>query len=292
MEHPRNVKKRTPCSLRLSLVFFLVAATLSCNLLADPLLIGIFPRRDAVVTTKLFRPLSRYLEEKLQRPVRLELSPNYNVFLERLKKRQYDLVHLNQYEYINAHEELDYVAIAQNEEFGEKTIRGAIYVRRDSGIENIDQLRGKKILFGGGPRAMMSYIVPTYLLRQAGLQADDYEEFYAVNPPNAVLATYLKQADAAGAGEVVRRLPIVRNKIAVDELNVIAVSEPLPHLPWAVKKELKEDLKSQIKSLLLGLHESPRGKEILRRARLSALNPADDKDYNTHRVIVDAIYAR
>ncbi|MBV2096444.1 MAG: hypothetical protein KUF80_16240, partial [Candidatus Thiodiazotropha sp. (ex Codakia orbicularis)] len=69
MEHPRNVKKITPCSLRLSLVFFLVAATLSCNLLADPLLIGIFPRRDAVVTTKLFRPLSRYLEEKLQRPV-------------------------------------------------------------------------------------------------------------------------------------------------------------------------------------------------------------------------------
>ncbi|MET0068885.1 MAG: phosphate/phosphite/phosphonate ABC transporter substrate-binding protein [Candidatus Thiodiazotropha sp.] len=292
MEHPRNVKKIKPCSLRFSLVFFLVAVTLSCDLFADPLLIGIFPRRDAVVTTKLFRPLSRYLEEKLQRPVRLELSPNYNVFLERLKKRQYDLVHLNQYEYINAHEELDYVAIAQNEEFGEKTIRGAIYVRGDSGIENIDQLRGKKILFGGGPRAMMSYIVPTYLLRQAGLQADDYEESYAVNPPNAVLATYLKQADAAGAGEVVRRLPIVRNKIAVDELNVIAVSEPLPHLPWAVKKELNEDLKSQIKNLLLGLHETTRGKEILRRARLSAFNPADDKDYNTHRIIVDAIYAR
>lgn len=292
MEHSRNVKKLRFCSLRLHLVFFLIAATLSCNLFADPLLIGIFPRRDAVVTAKLFRPLSRYLEEKLQRPVKLELSPNFNVFLERLQERRYDLVHLNQYEYINAHEELDYVAIVQNEEFGEKTIRGAIYVRRDSGIENIDQLRGKKILFGGGPRAMMSYIVPTYLLRQAGLQADDYEESYAVNPPNAVLATYLKQADAAGAGEVVRRLPVVRNKIAVDELNIVAVSEPLPHLPWAVKNELEEDLKSQIKSLLLGLNETPQGKEILRQARLSAFNPADDKDYNTHRVIVDAIYAR
>ncbi|MES9993115.1 MAG: phosphate/phosphite/phosphonate ABC transporter substrate-binding protein [Candidatus Thiodiazotropha sp.] len=278
--------------MRIQIVFLLIAATVSFNVIADPLLIGIFPRRDAVVTSKLFRPLSRYLEEKLQRPVKLELSPNFDVFLERLRQRRYDLVHLNQFEYIKAHEELDYIAIVQNEEFGEKSIRGAIYVRRDSEIKTIDQLRGKKILFGGGPRAMMSYIVPTYLLRQAGLQKGDYQESYAVNPPNAVLATYLKQADAAGAGEVVRRLPVVRNKIDVDELSLIAVSEPLPHLPWAVKEELDDDLKSQIKSLLLGLKESPQGQIILRQARLSSFNPADDSDYNPHRIIVDTIYAR
>ncbi|MEW8505463.1 MAG: phosphate/phosphite/phosphonate ABC transporter substrate-binding protein [Candidatus Thiodiazotropha sp.] len=278
--------------MRVHILFLLIAATLSSTVVADPLSIGIFPRRDAIVTAKLFRPLSRYLEEKLQRPIKLELSPNFNVFLKRLQERRYDLVHLNQYEYINAHEKLGYVAIAQNEEFGEKTIRGALYVRRDSGIESIEQLRGKKILFGGGPRAMMSYIVPTFLLREAGLQTGDYQESYAINPPNAVLATFLKQADAAGAGEVVRRLPVVRDKIAVEELAVIAVSEPLPHLPWAVKEEMEDSLKTRLKNLLLGLSDTPQGKEILRQARLSSFNPADDSDYNSHRVIVDAIHTR
>ncbi|MEJ2619262.1 MAG: PhnD/SsuA/transferrin family substrate-binding protein [Candidatus Thiodiazotropha sp.] len=97
--------------------------------LADSLLVGIFPRRDASVTSKLFRPLTQYLQKHLNQPVRLELSPTFDVFLKRLKERRYDLVHLNQFEYINAHDELNYHVIAQNEEFGERTIRGAIYVR-------------------------------------------------------------------------------------------------------------------------------------------------------------------
>ncbi|MEW8026444.1 MAG: PhnD/SsuA/transferrin family substrate-binding protein [Candidatus Thiodiazotropha sp.] len=290
MEHRDRVKRFSTGTLKACLLFLLIAANLFTSVMADPLLIGIFPRRDAVVTANLFRPLSRYLQEQLQRPVKLELSPNFDVFLERLQQRRYDLVHLNQFEYINAHEKLGYEALVQNEEFGEKTIRGAIYVRGDSGIKQLEQLRHKKILFGGGPRAMMSYIVPTYLLRRAGLEAGDYQETYAINPPNAVLSTYLKRADAGGAGEVVQRLPVVTNKINVDELTVIAVSEPLPHLPWAVKEEMVDGLKMKIRNLLLNLKASPRGKEILRQARLSAFNPVDDKDYDSHRAIVDAIH--
>jgi phosphonate transport system substrate-binding protein len=292
MEHCRRVNRFRLCSLRICIIVLLIASCLNGNALADPFLIGIFPRRDAAVTAKLFRPLADYLEEQMKRPVELELSPSFDIFLERLKTRRYDLVHLNQFDYINAHEHFGYIALVQNEEFGEKTIRGAIYVRRDSGIQRLEQLRGRKILFGGGPRAMMSYIVPTYLLQQAGLEAGDYQESYATNPPNAVLATYLRQADAGGAGEVVQRLPIVSSKINIDELAVIAVSEPLPHLPWAVKQELDNDLKARITRLMLGLKESQRGRDILRQARLSAFNPVSDRDYDSHREIIDAVHAR
>ncbi|MCG7925084.1 MAG: phosphate/phosphite/phosphonate ABC transporter substrate-binding protein [Candidatus Thiodiazotropha taylori] len=258
---------------------------------ADPLVVGVFPRRDAAVTAKLFRPLAQHLEKQLDRKVKLELSPTFEVFLKRLKERRYDLVHLNQFEYINANKELDYIVIAQNEEFGERTIRGALFVRKDSGINDTSQLKDKKILFGGGPRAMMSYIVPTYLLRQRGLMEGDYTETYASNPPNAVLATFQKQADAGGAGEVVARLPLVKKKIDVSEMTTLAVSEPLPHLPWAVKQEMDEDLKGKITDLLLGLKNSPEGKKILKSARLSAINPASDAEYDSHRMIIDFVYA-
>jgi phosphonate transport system substrate-binding protein len=276
-------------SLKFFLLLLLISANFYTSAMADPLLVGIFPRRDAIVTANIFRPLTRYLEEQLRHPVKLELSPNFDVFMQRLHQRRYDLVHLNQFEYINAHERLGYDALVQNEEFGEKMIRGAIYVRRDSGIEQLEQLRGKKILFGGGPRAMMSYIVPTYLLRQAGLKAGDYHEVHAINPPNAVISTYLKGTDAGGAGEVVQRLPMVTKKVDVNELSVIAVSEPLAHLPWAVKQEMDNDLKIEIKNLLLGLKTTEKGKQILKQARLSAFNPVDDKDYDAHRAIVDTI---
>jgi phosphonate transport system substrate-binding protein len=257
---------------------------------AEPLVMGIFPRRDAAITAKLFLPLSRYLERKLGVPVSMEMSPDFNAFLSNLKQRRYDLVHLNPFDYISAYDDLAYEALVQNEEFGEATIRGAIYVRKDSGIRQLTELKGKKILFGGGPRAMMSYIVPTYLLRQAGLTKKDYEEVYAINPPNAVLATYLQHADAAGAGEVVRRLPVVTSKIDVRQLELIAVSRPLPHLPWAVRQEMPAELKQKLKRLLVDLKYSEEGRNILKQAQLSAFYPVTNKDYDPHRRIVEAVY--
>jgi phosphonate transport system substrate-binding protein len=220
----------------------------------------------------------------------MELSPDFDSFLKNLKQRRYDLVHLNPFDYLSAHTDLAYDALVQNEEFGEATIRGAIYVRHDSGIRELSELKGKVILFGGGPRAMMSYIVPTYLLQKAGLSKDDYKASYAINPPNAVLATYLKRADAGGAGEVVRRLPVVSKKIDVSQLDIIAVSEPLPHLPWAVKREMPVEIKQRLQDLLVGLKQSEEGRKILKQAHLSALNRVDDEDYDAHRAIVDSVY--
>jgi phosphonate transport system substrate-binding protein len=292
MKKPNRSRSRNlwHTCLQMPLLVLLLSGMLSYAF-ADPLLVGIFPRRDAATTAKLFQPLAEYLEKALGRPVSLEMSPNFDTFLKRLSERRYDLVHLNPFDYVKSHDSLQYDAIVQNEEFGEKTIRGAIYVRHDSGIRQLQELRGKKILFGGGPRAMMSYVVPTYLLRKAGLEQADYQVSYATNPPNAVLATFLKQADAGGAGEVVRRLPIVTSKIDVGQLDVIAVSEPLPHLPWAVKRELPTNLKDKLRNLLINLKETPEGIRILEQARLTAFNPVQDQDYDIHRAIIDTVYA-
>jgi phosphonate transport system substrate-binding protein len=277
--------------VRLLLLLMILFCSVIANA-AEPLVMGVFPRRDAAITAKLFRPLSRYLERKLSVPVSLEMSADFDTFLSHLKQRRYDVVHLNPFDYISAHDDLAYDALVQNEELGEATIKSAIYVRKDSGIRKITDLKGKKILFGGGPRAMMSYIVPTFMLQQAGLTKHDYQEVYAINPPNAVLAIYLRRADAGCAGEVVRRLPVVSSKIDVDQLEVIAVSRPLTHLPWAVKQEMPPELRQRLRSLMINLKHSQEGRKILDQARLSAFNPATNEDYDPHREIVEAVHGR
>lgn len=293
--HARTPIQHTNLGVRIPIVWLLVPLLVCWSMLsvaADPLVMGVFPRRDAVTTAKLFRPLSQYLEQELGIPVLMEMSSDYESFLVNLKRRRYDLVHLNPYDYISAHKDLAYDALVQNEEFGEASIMGAIYVRRDSGIKQLSDLKGKRILFGGGPRAMMSYIVPTYLLQQAGLTKQDYQQSFAINPPNAVLATYLRRTDAGGAGEVVRRLPLVTSKIDVKQLEVIASSQPLPHLPWAVKQEMSAELKQRLLTLLTNLKRSEEGRNILKQARISAFNPVNDLDYDTHREIVESVYGR
>jgi ABC-type phosphate/phosphonate transport system substrate-binding protein len=56
--------------------------------------------------------------------------------------------------------------------------------------------------------------------------------------------------------------------------------------------EMDVSLKSRIKELLLDLKHSTRGQEILQQARLSAFNPVSNRDYDSHRTIIDAVNAR
>ena len=166
----------------------ILAVVLSVNLLIGPtavysqpdppLIIGVFPRRNAALTMHLFTPLARYLEDQLGRPVKLRTSANFYTFLRSLNPRRFDLVHLNQYQYIRAHDAYGYEAIAQNEEFGESSIKSALFVRKGSGIESLSQLQGRRIIFGGDRTAMMSYILPTFLLR--ALAMDDLERAEAL----------------------------------------------------------------------------------------------------------------
>lgn len=254
-----------------------------------PLILGVFPRRDPQITIRMFAPLAEYLESQLGRPVTLETAPAFTVFWERMEARRYDIVHFNQYHYVMARKALGYDVLVQNEEFGQDTIRGALYVRRDSGIVSLEQLRGRKVMFGGGTDAMMSYLVPRYLLLEAGLKRGDFEEVFASSPINAVLATHLGHADAGGAGDVVSSLRVVRERIDVNELEQIAVSEPMAHLPWAVKRETPQPLRDAIRSALLDLNTIPAGRDILSRAGLTGLRPVTDDAYEIHRRIADRV---
>ncbi len=258
---------------------------------AKSLVIGIFPRRDPALTVRLFKPLKNYLEQQTPYKFTLETSPDFDAFRKNLQQRRYDLVHFNQYHYVKAHDNLNYDLLVQNEESGEKYIRGGVYVRKDSGIDSLQQLRGKSILFGGGKEAMMSYIVPRYLLAKAGLQPSDFKSLFTTNPPNSILATYTRQVIASGAGEMATRLPVVTRKINVSELKALAVSEEMAHLPWAVKRELASDITQRIRHLLLTLKNSESGRKILQAAKLTAFNAVADEDYNLHREIIDYVEA-
>ncbi len=288
-------------ALYIQIIFFFLSLSCSTTLYSenidkisitssiDPIIIGIFPRRDPAITMRLFTPLAENLEKKLNHPIQLKTAANFKMFLRMLRERQFDVVHLNQYHYIQAHKELEYDLLVQNEEFGEANIRGAIYVHADSGIETIQQLRGKKILFGGGKSAMISYIVTTFLLRQEGLEMGSYKELFASSPPNAILSVYLRQVDASAAAEIGIRLPIVTNRIDTKKIKLLAVSEPLPHLAWAVKRELNDKLKQQLQVIMLAMKETEAGRKVLKQAHISAFNDANDEDYDIHRQIIKQV---
>lgn len=273
----------------LGLVCLLLSASVFAQDQQAPLIIGVFPRRSVQTTTELFTPLAQYLSRKLNREVRLETTHDFASFWEQVERKRYDLVHYNQYHYLRSHKELAYRVIAQNEEFGQSRIASAIVVRSDSGISSLQDLRGKKIVFGGDRFAMQAYIAASYLLRQAGLKPGDYFEQFALNPPKAAIATYYQQAVAAGTGDHVLQLPLVEKEIDTSKMKYLAIGQPLAHLPWAVKAELPVALADQITSLLTSLRQSAEGQVLLQQLLLTNILPATDSDYNEHRHIIKTV---
>jgi phosphonate transport system substrate-binding protein len=287
---PMNIfKQRHLLCLLTVVVLIFPMQVMSNEATSNKLKLGVFPRRNPIVTTRMFTPLVQYLSEKLRVQVVLDTPKDFQSFYDNVKHGEYDLVHYNQYDYLKSHKEFGYQVIAKNIEFNESTIAGAIIVRKDSNINSVLDLKGKKIIFGGGKQAMQSYIVAKYLLLSGGLKPDDFEEVFSTNPPNAILAAYYKQADAAGAGDKVLQLKIVKNQIDINEMKYLVRGEQLAHLPWAVKPSLGKAMVKRIKSLLLDLAKTGHGKAILKRMHLNGFANATDKDYDPHRKIINLV---
>ena len=279
----------------ISLLWLIVTAVAASGAQAaqaaqDPLIMGIFPRNKATETTTMYTPLANYMSERLGRKVILVTSKDFDSFWKGVVEHKYDIVHYNQYHYI--HSAQAYKVIAHNQEFGKDAVAGALYVRKDSGITTVAQLRGRTIIFGGGKDAMLSYIAPRFLLMQAGLKETDFKTEFAVNPPNTLLALYNKQADAAGGGDILIDFPVVKNAINTEELKLLAATEPLLFLPWAVKRSMPAKLAESIQSIIVNLGSDDAGKVVLKAAMTTGMGKAEDKDYDPHRKMTTAVFGK
>jgi phosphonate transport system substrate-binding protein len=132
-------------------------------------------------------------------------------------------------------------------------------------------------------------MAPRYLLAQAGLGKHDYKTMFSKKPSNALFATYYGQADASGIGDIALKLPMIKSRFDASEIRILARSEPLPHLPWAVNSQLRPAQVSAIETALFRLNDDPRGKAILAAAGMTAIRPATDAEYDLCRRIIKLV---
>lgn len=274
---------------RLVILVLLSLFLLPGRLLAgEELVIGIFPRHNYTETFAMFNPMAKYLASKTGYKVRLETARDFASFWDNVAQKRYDIVHVNQYQYLISHRDFHYQIILKNEEFGESTIASVIMVRKDSGINTLKDLQGKTVIFGGDKTAMMSYLLPRHMLHQAGLRDGSYRSEFARNPPNALMAVSIGRADACGIGDAIPKQRNLAQRINLDELRILARSESFPHLAWAVKEDMTAEVRSRVQAALLTLHDDEEGKKILERAKLSGLQKAVHAEYQPLMKYIEA----
>ena len=254
---------------------------------------AIFPRRIPQVTRKAFQPLANHLQSALKRPIDLITPTTYKEFWAGIKQGKYDIVHYNQYHYIESNSKFGYQAIVANEEGNSRTISGAIYVKSAKrGINTLPDLKGKTIIFGGGKKAMVSYIATTALLKKAGLKKNDYKVVFSKNPPFAIVDAFMNKGEAAAAGAHLLNSKSIKKRIGtqgISKMRILAVGNPITHLPWAVKADMPIKLREEIRNSMISLKASEKGKQILKAAMVTDFYSVSDRDYDRSRELIQYV---
>ena len=213
---------------------------------------------------------------------------------------QVDVGWLAPFAYVLAHDKNNAQVILASVRQGSKTYRSQIIVRADSGINSIDQLRGKKFAFVD-PASASGFLFPNAMLAKMGL---DYKTFFsdtifAGGHDKVVIAVYNKQVDGGATfGQNVDSGPptdartLVTSTLA-DVLQVvkpIATTDPIPNDTVSVRNGLDASLVKLITDGLLYVQSTPDGKKALKDLYgIDGLSPAADGDYNVVRDAAKAL---
>ena len=252
----------------------------------DPITFGVFPRWNAQITVRDFTPLATLLGNELGRPIRIETDKDFESFMRRVYAREFDIVHLNQLQYLRASKVANYRAIAKMCDNPKCTIKAIIITRRETKLTKVSDLKNKTIAFGD-PSAMVSYVLAKSLLLESALEPSEYKTMFTKNPPNALLAVYNGEADAAGVSLSVFQRPEIRQRIDIHQLRTLAESRPIPHLPVAVRGDMDALLVHRLQQILTGLTKTQDGREALRKIGIERFEAADDNQYAIVRSLME-----
>jgi len=286
----------------LILTLFLSVVLLSgCEQPLDgpPIRIGYMNCNSEVETQKRFRPLTAYLEQQLGRPC--EAVPvDTQDFEPRFAAGDFTFTHGNSLLYIILRENygLQLIATEQRGQFGARTA-GSIIVRRDSPIKSLEDLKGKRMLFG--PQlAPTGYLAQYDLMLQAGFDPEVELDYYAIphgayKHEKVIYGVYFGDYDVAAAPSLDLELMTREGRIFADDFRVLAQSEIIPYCTFGAAKDVDPELVKQFRKALLDLTPETTVKidgevlKVLDSAWIDGFETLLDQDYDPIRAMAKRV---
>jgi len=217
---------------------------------------------------KAFACLDRLLEQKLQVPVELYTSANYDGVMEGLLDGELDAAPLGAGGYAGVYlrnpdavEPL--VAVQQLD--GALGYYSVLFVRADSSYQNLADLRGRSVMFTDR-NSTSGFLVPHYELRRAGYPLRHFGSFgFSGGHPEAVQSVLDGQFDAGvtwtsgignyeeghSRGNLHRMVRL--GDLDMNDIRILWSSDLIAEGPVVVRKSLPQEAKDIYKQLLMDL---------------------------------------
>ena len=241
---------------------------------------GVYQSEKATVMYRTFTPvlesLTEAMEAKLQRPVdvKLVIFNNYQEGIESLVAGRVDFVRFGPASYITAKGMQPGIQLlAMETEGGDKRFKGAVVVRKDSSIQKLSDLKGKKFAFGDPNSTIGRYLIQAELVK-AGITSDQLAGFqYLGRHDTVVRAVEVGDFDAGSAmSNTIEKMNSKGN------LRIIATFDNVTK-PWVARKGLEKTTVDAIQQSLCAIQDA----SILKELKVSGFVPTSEKDFELVR---------
>lgn len=233
---------------------------------------------------KIFNPLMVYLSDNIQGAnFRLEASKNYASYDKKLALKHSDFSLPNPYQTILA---IDngynvFAKMADDENF-----RGIIIVRKDSEINKVTDLIGKSVSYPA-PTALAATMMPQFFMQKNGVNVlKDIDNHYVGSQESSIMNVYVGNTSAASTWPPPWLALIKERPELAEELTIKWETPHLINNSLIARADIDPNLIKQVKDLLVNLHETQIGLEIIEQMELSAFEAANNETYNIVREFV------
>jgi phosphonate transport system substrate-binding protein len=234
------------------------------------LLIGLIPEVNIFKQKARFKLLGEYLGRKTGVALQFTILSRYGNILERFEAERMDGAFFGSFTGALAIERLGAIPIARpvNPD-GSSRYHGHLFVRKDSTIRAVADMRGKRMAFVD--RATTAgYVFPLAWLRENGVAASDgtvagfFSEIYFTGSHDAAIDAVLDRAADVGVAKHSVYDRVRKDNARVDaELLVLAESPSVPSNGLCVRKDMDPRLQETLRRALLELDRDPEGTRVL-----------------------------
>jgi phosphonate transport system substrate-binding protein len=205
-----------------------------------------------------FKPLFDALSKTTGLSFDVRVGQSYAAVIEGMCAGQADIAWFGPSSFLTAQERGCAELLAVEERNGATTYYAGLFVRADSRIKSVKDLKGRTLALGSSHSAS-SFAYPLAMLRDAGLDPVDDIAGLVLSESHSqgLMALSLGRVDAAGASLISFERALNQGGLKASDFRILAKSSAIPNPPLAVSSRLPAELKKTLRTALANLHETP-----------------------------------
>ena len=245
---------------------------------------GVIPVAGATSVKDTFGELSSYLEKKLGVKVNLQTAGDYAGVITAMQHNHVQIAYFGPESYVQAQKRAnaEILAVEIGEETGLPGYYGMIITKKDSGLNTLEDIKGKKWAFTSS-NSTSGTLVPTVMFYKKNIKPEEYfsKVLYSGGHEASILSVKAGNVDAASTNNLDFNRGLGRNW-SKDDFNIIWQSELIPGSPVTARADLPASFKKAVKDALLSYDD----KEGLSKLKLKGFAETKDSDYDSVRDLI------